>query len=53
MIPRIFNKNCFFEYDEDNVLKIIREKENKPQNRARPSMGNNLMQFRESRYVEE
>jgi len=34
-------------------MKIIRVKDNQPQNRTRPSTGNNLMKLRESRYVEE
>ena len=53
LIPRIFNENSFFEYDEENVIKIIRVKDNNSKNRARSSTGNNLMKFRESRYVEE
>lgn len=53
LIPRIFNENSFFEYDEENVINIIRVKDNHSKNRARSSTGNNLMKFRESRYVEE
>ena len=53
LIPRIFNENSFFEYDGENVINIIRVKDNHSKNRTRSSSGNNLMKFRESRYVEE
>lgn len=53
LIPRIYDKKSFFEYDDENVMSIIRVKDNQSLNRARSSTVNNLMKLRESRYVEE
>ena len=43
LIPRIFKTHSFLEYNEDKVLKICRLQDNKPENRKRSSVNNNLM----------